>query len=80
MDEILVAEILKRVSLVVSLIGILVGLDLVFGAKVIIAVKRFLDKAWNMDNALTNPKVRKWLGIIMLFISLAMLLLLVTAK
>ncbi len=80
MDELLVTAILRRVSLAISMVGIIGGLDLIFGAKIIIAVKRLLDKAYNFDKTINDPNSRKWLGAIMLFVSVVMLLLLMTTK
>jgi len=80
MDEFMVAQILRKASLAISLFGIAVGLDLLCGAKVILAVKRVLDKAYNFDKTITQPKARVFLGGIMLFVSVAMLLLLITTK
>ena len=76
MDEALLVQTLRNVSLGISLIGILVGLDLILGAKVILAVKRFLDRAYNFDQAITKVKTRILLGIIILLVSLVMLFLL----
>jgi len=80
MDELLVTAILRRVSLAISMVGIIGGLDLISGAKIIIAVKRLLDKAYNFDKTINDPNSRKWLGAIMLFVSVVMLLLLMTTK
>ena len=80
MDEVLMVEILRRVSLAISLIGILTGLDLIFGAKVILALKRFLDQVYNFDKTINEPKTRRGLGVVMLSVSLVMWFLLVTTK
>lgn len=80
MDEVLVAELLRKVSLIASAIGILVGLDLVFGAKIFIKVKQFLDRVYNFDNVISRPKIRMGVGIFMLFLCVLMLLLLVVTK
>ncbi len=80
MDEVLLAQILRNVSLGISLIGILVGLDLVLGAKAILTVKRFFDRAYNFDQVITKPKTRMLLGIIILLVSLVMLFLLMVTR
>ena len=80
MDEILLGEILRKVSMVIGTFGVLVGLDLIFGARLILTAKRFLDRAYNLDKAIAKPRTRMWLGIIMIFISLMMLLLIFGAK
>lgn len=80
MDEVLIAELLRKVSLVASAIGILVGLDLIFGAKAFIKIKQFLDRVYNFDNVISRPKIRTGVGIFMLFLCVLMLLLLVVTK
>jgi len=80
MDEVLFGLILKKVSLGASIFGVLVGLDLLFGAKITLAAKRLLDKAYNIDKAIAKPQTRVLLGVTMLFISLVMLLLILTVK
>ncbi len=50
MDEITVLMILKNISLVAAVLGIIVGLDLLLGAKFIIKSKKKLDKTYNFDS------------------------------
>jgi len=80
MNEVLLAQILRNVSLGISLIGILVGLDLVLGAKAILTAKRFFDRAYNFDQVITKPRTRMLLGIIILLVSLVMLFLLMATR
>jgi len=80
MDEVLFGIILKKTSLGIGVFGILVGLDLLLGAKITLAAKHLLDKAYNVDKAIASPQTRLGLGITMLVISLVMLLLIFMAK
>ncbi|MFA5114908.1 MAG: hypothetical protein WC469_02435 [Candidatus Omnitrophota bacterium] len=80
MDEVLIAELLRRISLVTSVIGILVGVDLIFGAKVFTKVKKFLDRVYNFDSVISKPRIRVGLGIFMLFLCALMMLLLLVTK
>lgn len=50
MDELAVVMILKNVSLVAAVLGILVGLDLLLGAKFMLKSKKKLDKTFNFDS------------------------------
>lgn len=73
MDEIQVAITLKYVFLITGIIGVLVGLDFILGARFSIALKRVLDKAFDIDRLLLDLKTRKILGVIILILSLVIL-------
>jgi len=80
MDEIIFGEILKRISLFGIIVGLLTGLDLIFGAKVISAFNRISSKRFSLDDAINNPKTRVGLGITILVICGLMLFLVLTAR
>lgn len=90
MDEILYANILRMIGLVASITGIIIGVDLIFGGPIVNLakrgleksfdfdkmIKRVLEKSFDFDNKIiTNPKVKRGLGIIFLIFSLIILLL-----
>jgi len=49
MDETLFINIVKNTAIFASIVGILVGLDLLFAAKVICRLRKILDKVFNVD-------------------------------
>lgn len=77
MDELLWASFIKKVSIFASLVGILAGLDLLFGARIISVLQNALDRATgiSVDKAIANPKVRTSLGALFLVLSALMVLL-----
>jgi hypothetical protein len=74
MDELLLVGILRKISIFVSIVGILAGLDLLLGVRVISALKRILDKAVDFDKMIIDTKVRIFLGVLFLVISIIMIL------
>lgn len=66
---------LRNLFLIVGIIGALVGLDFIFGAKVLIALKRIPDKVIDIDKILSNVKIVRTLGVIILIVSLIILFL-----
>jgi hypothetical protein len=89
MDAIMYTHILRSVALVASILGLLVGLDLLFGGPIVTVSKRILDRSFdlekwlkrtlersfNFDKIITNPKIKIGLGVAFLVLSLIMLLL-----
>ncbi|OGX22916.1 MAG: hypothetical protein A3K54_00545 [Omnitrophica WOR_2 bacterium RBG_13_44_8] len=73
MDEIQVVMTLKCVFMITGIVGVLVGLDFISGARFSIALKRVLDKAFDVDKLLLDLKTRKILGVIILILSLVIL-------
>jgi hypothetical protein len=49
MDEMILQTILRKISIFASTIGMLVGLDLLLGAKTILFFKNILDRIFNVD-------------------------------
>lgn len=49
MDEAVFINILKNISIFASVVGILTGLDLLSGARVISRLRKILDKVFNVD-------------------------------
>jgi hypothetical protein len=71
-------SVLKKISIVASVIGILTGLDLLSGARITTTLRQMLDKVTiNIDEAMIAPKARIILGILFLVLSVLMILLLV---
>ncbi len=66
---------LKYVFLAIGTIGLLLGLDFISGARFSIALKRILDKSFDIDSILLNIKARRTLGVILLALSLLIILL-----
>ena len=78
MEDVMYTNLLKTISLVAGIVGILLGLDLIFGAPVITILKRVFDKKFDFDKMITDPKVRRGFGIILLALSLIIILLIRT--
>jgi len=74
MDELLLVGILRKISIFVSIVGILAGLDLLLGVRVMSALKRVLDRAVDFDKMIIDTKVRIFLGVLFLVISILMIL------
>jgi hypothetical protein len=74
MDELLLVGILRKISIFVSIVGILAGVDLLLGVRVISALKRILDKAVDFDKMIIDTKIRIFLGVLFLVISILMIL------
>ncbi|MGD9014412.1 MAG: hypothetical protein PVI33_00050 [Candidatus Omnitrophota bacterium] len=89
MDEILYTHILKGIGITAGLLGIFVGIDLIFGGRIVSISKQVLEKSFdfdkwlrqkldksiNFDKIITNPKVRLKLGIVFFALSLVIFLL-----
>ena len=79
MDEIIFGEILKRISLFGIIVGLLTGLDLLTGARVISIFNKVSSKRFLLDDAINNPKARFGLGIIFLVVCGLLVFLVLTA-
>ena len=75
MDELLILSLLKKISIFVSIVGILAGLDLLLGVRVMSALKKTLDKAVDFDKMIIDTKVRIFLGALFLVLSILMIIL-----
>lgn len=79
MDEILVGmpnNFFVYLCLTIGLIGVIGGLDLLFGARIIALLKNILDRRYDFDKAIVNQRVRVSLGFIIIILSLTILFLL----
>jgi len=54
MDELIIVAYLKKVALFASILSILVGLDLLSGAKIISNLKKILDMSFNLDKIIVR--------------------------
>jgi len=79
MDEIIFGEILKRISLFGIIVGLLTGLDLLTGARVISIFNKITSKRFLLDDAINNPRTRVNLGIIFLVVCGLLVFLVLTA-
>jgi len=92
MDEILYTNILKSIGIIAGVLGIVIGLDLLSGARISTGLKRTLDKSFDLDTFLrraldktfnfddkviTKPKAKRNLGILFLVLALVILLLII---
>ncbi len=76
MSDVLFNQILKGISTVAGVVGFLLGVDLLFGAKITRSLKRVLDRGTDViDRALVNHG-KKVFGLIILALSLLILFLL----
>ena len=76
MDELAIAGLIRNTAILISIIGILTGVDLLLGVRGINSLKKILDKAIDVDKMIINGKGRVVLGVLFLVISAFMLLLL----
>ena len=91
MDEMIYITLLRNIGIVASILGALVGLDLILGARITFALKRFLEKSYDLETAIkraleqktfdfdklvASPRVKVILGIIFIGFSLLIFLLL----
>lgn len=75
MDEFLFDRIMRSISAMAGIIGVLFGTDLIFGAKITTSLKKILDRGTDIiDRALVNH-TKKVFGVIILALSLIILFL-----
>ena len=92
MSEILYTNLLRGIGITASVIGIIIGVDLIFGGQIVNIIKRALEKSYDFDKmvkrvleksfdfdnkVITKPRVKKGLGIVFLSLSLVILLLVI---
>lgn len=76
MDEIIFNNLMKYISITAGVIGTLVGIDLIFGAKATLALKKVLDKSIDIvDKTIIGPHPKRIFGVIILVLSLIILFL-----
>jgi len=76
--EMTLLSVLRNISIFVSVVGILAGLDLLLGARVMSNLKNVLDKAVDIDKMIMKTKMRVFLGALFLLLS-ALIILLIRA-
>jgi len=76
--EMTLLSVLRNISIFVSVVGILAGLDLLLGARVMSNLKNVLDKAVDIDKMIMKTKARVFLGALFLLLS-ALIILLIRA-
>ncbi len=74
MDEILFSKILRTIGMTAGIIGVLFGLDMIFGAKAAIALKRVLDRGIDVIEK-TVYHSKRIFGFMILILSLIILFL-----
>jgi hypothetical protein len=76
MDEVVFGNLIKYISSFIGIFGVLAGLDLITGAKVIIYLKGILDKGTDIiDKAIISAHSKRIFGFTILFLSLVILIL-----
>jgi hypothetical protein len=75
MDEVMYTNTLKVIATTSGIAGILIGLDLVFGAPVITNLKRVFDKYFDFDKIIISSGAKRGLGIVFSILGVIMLLL-----
>jgi hypothetical protein len=69
-------SIVKNIGIFASIVGLLVGLDLLVGAKVTTALRKTLDrKLIDFDKAVTSNKTRFVLGVLYVILAVVIILL-----
>jgi hypothetical protein len=81
MDDVALINLVRNISIIASVVGLLAGFDLILGARIISMLKSILDKAMvNVDKAVFTTKVRLTLGVLFVVISGMMILLVISTK
>lgn len=75
MDEILFNQIVKSISTIAGVIGVLFGADLIFGAKATNFLKKILDRGTDIIDRALIDHGKKVFGFIILALSLIILFL-----
>ncbi len=76
MEDLFFSHILKTISIIVSIIAALAGLDLLLGAWFTKIASRASKIVFDIDKSIEKPRIRKALGIVFLIFSLLIVLLL----
>lgn len=79
-DDIILVNALRNVSLSIDALGIIVGLDLIIGAPLISFLNNLLNKVIDFDKSLANPVTRVGLGLLFVIISGLMMSFVLMAK
>ncbi len=81
MDDVTLVNLVRNISIVASVIGLLAGFDLILGAKITSTLKNILDRAMiNVDKAVFSTKLRVTLGVLFVLISGLMILLIISTR
>jgi len=81
MDDVTLVNLVRNISIVASVIGLLAGFDLILGAKITSTLKNILDRAMiNVDKAIFSTKLRVTLGVLFVLISGLMILLIISTR
>ncbi len=81
MDEILLDNLIKNICLGIGVVGVLVGLDLFFGARIISILKQILDKGTDIiDKSVLSAQSKKMVGAAIVILSLAIVFLITRIK
>lgn len=79
-DDVILVNALRNVSLSIDALGIIVGLDLIIGAPLISFLNKLLNKVIDFDKSLANPVTRVSLGLLFVIISGLMMAFVLRAK
>lgn len=74
MNPVLYTTLLKNIATVAGILGTLLGIDLILGAPITTTLRRVLDKCFNFDKIIIDPKARRMLGVAFLIFSVIMIL------
>ena len=66
---------LKNTSIIAAIVSLLVAVDLLLGARVLIGLKRILEKPIEIDKTILSSKIRIVLAIIFIILSILIFLL-----
>ncbi len=75
MDELTYIRLLRIIALIGGISGTVIGLDLVLGGRVFSVFRRILDRSFDLDKRIANPKTQRVLGIAFLLLALIIFLL-----
>jgi len=90
MDEVIYIQLLKGIAFVAGIVGVLIGIDLILGARVTSSLKRIFEKSidfdsivkkklektcFDLDKLIASSKVKLFLGIVFLILAVIIMLL-----
>lgn len=81
MDDLVLINLVRNISIVASIIGLLVGFDLILGARIESTLRKVMDRVMiNMDKKISSTRGRIIAGGLFVLISGLMILLIVYTK
>ena len=80
LEDLAYLNFLKSLGLVASIVGFVIGLDLILGAKIVTILKAALEKSFDIEKKISSPLTKIRLGIVFMILSVVIVLLLKAMK